>query len=72
MSRGMCEDLLLLRRMPVCVLNWIVDIGKACFGKADFPHAYLCFQHGGSSGTERMNHRLGLQCPKCKETARGS
>jgi hypothetical protein len=43
----------------------VVDTLKALVGKADYPHSYLCFAHGGSAACEAMNRRLGFTCPKC-------
>jgi hypothetical protein len=31
------------------------------------PSGYLCVQHGGSPGYERVNATNGLECPQCAE-----
>jgi len=46
------------------IKRFLISI-KAYFGYGEFPHAYLCFQHGGSEACEKSNLRLGYQCPKC-------
>lgn len=38
---------------------------KAIVERREFPHAYYCFQHGGSEACEQANRRLGFKCPKC-------
>ena len=43
----------------------VVDTLKALVGRGEFPHAYNCFQHGGSEACEKSNRRLGFKCPKC-------
>ena len=43
----------------------VVDTLKALVGRGEFPHAYNCFQHGGSGACEKSNRRLGFKCPKC-------
>jgi hypothetical protein len=46
-------------------IAWVVDTLKALVGRGEFPHAYNCFQHGGSEACEKSNRRLGFKCPKC-------
>ena len=43
----------------------VVDTLKAFVGRGEFPHAYNCFQHGGSEACEKSNRLLGFNCPKC-------
>jgi hypothetical protein len=43
----------------------VVDTLKALVGRGEFPHAYNCFQHGGSKACENSNRRLGFKCSKC-------
>ena len=43
----------------------VLNTLKALVGRGEFPHAYNCFQHGGSGACEKSNRRLGFKCPKC-------
>lgn len=48
------------------IIEYLISIFRFCFGRGEFPHAYLCFQHGGSEACEKENYRLGFCCPKCR------
>jgi hypothetical protein len=48
----------------------VVNTLKVLVGLADYPHSYLCFEHGGSAACEAMNRRLGFTCPKCTKPNR--